>query len=379
MKLFWKIIIPLFLLVIIAAAVVIYENVDRQTELIYDNNQHMLENNYIILTSFIRKQEEKLIALATQTANIKKVQQAYAGKKREVLFKLQNPGYQKLKQQGIVSGQGFFSPPAKTFLRLHSPKKYDDDVSAFRLMAVALNAQKKPMFGIEPGKYGLAIRGGVPVSSAGTQLGEVEYMRFIDESVLQQVRELIHGELSIYVPVETKAVMTKAKLTENAPAGLLSYSTTVEKLLPIDSLVYKQVLQSGKKFTIQVSDQAHSFDVLIAPLLDYKGDVAAVLEIRLLRDPLLAEIVQTRNVGIMFGLIVLLIGALIIWLIVQRSISKPIVQLRRFATDISLGNLDVSIAVNSKDEINALAESFERMRVSLKGAIKRLQEKKKKA
>ncbi|MGM0644624.1 MAG: HAMP domain-containing protein [Thermodesulfobacteriota bacterium] len=45
------------------------------------------------------------------------------------------------------------------------------------------------------------------------------------------------------------------------------------------------------------------------------------------------------------------------------------------ANRISVGNLEIEIPKESKDEIGALAEAFERMRVSMVFAIKQLRKK----
>lgn len=55
-----------------------------------------------------------------------------------------------------------------------------------------------------------------------------------------------------------------------------------------------------------------------------------------------------------------------------QKLTRPIVELTDAANRISLGELDVPIAVQSDDEIGTLGESLDRMRISLKQAIERL-------
>ena len=52
--------------------------------------------------------------------------------------------------------------------------------------------------------------------------------------------------------------------------------------------------------------------------------------------------------------------------------STASVELTEAANRISLGELDAPIAVQAEDEIGTLAESLDRMRISLKQAIERL-------
>jgi methyl-accepting chemotaxis protein len=63
--------------------------------------------------------------------------------------------------------------------------------------------------------------------------------------------------------------------------------------------------------------------------------------------------------------------AIIAWFS-ARSISKPILEMTDAATRMSLGDLDVEINIESRDEIGMLAKSIVRMQTSLAYAMKRL-------
>ncbi len=58
-----------------------------------------------------------------------------------------------------------------------------------------------------------------------------------------------------------------------------------------------------------------------------------------------------------------------------RKLVNPIVTLTRAAEKMSLGDIDISIDVDSKDEIGSLAEAIKRMQISLKMAMERLRKK----
>ena len=72
--------------------------------------------------------------------------------------------------------------------------------------------------------------------------------------------------------------------------------------------------------------------------------------------------------------VVALVGGLAVGLMVSRSITTAVGTLIQAAEHISMGELDTAVALNSKDELGDLAQSFERMRVSLKAAMDRLQQ-----
>jgi len=51
---------------------------------------------------------------------------------------------------------------------------------------------------------------------------------------------------------------------------------------------------------------------------------------------------------------------------ISRSVSKPLIELKKSAEEITKGDFDNKIEIHSNDEIGSLAESFEQMRIELK-------------
>ncbi len=57
----------------------------------------------------------------------------------------------------------FHTPPATSFLRVHAPDKFGDDLSGIRGSVVKVNTSKKPASGFETGRYFTGIRAVTPV------------------------------------------------------------------------------------------------------------------------------------------------------------------------------------------------------------------------
>jgi len=78
-----------------------------------------------------------------------------------------------------------------------------------------------------------------------------------------------------------------------------------------------------------------------------------------------------------FGFVVLIDLALLLAVIYLYSYSvvRPVRRLVEVADKISMGDLKTSVDVNAKGEVGALAESIERMQMSVRAAIERLQKK----
>ncbi len=102
---------------------------------------------------------------------------------------------------------------------------------------------------------------------------------------------------------------------------------------------------------------------------DLQSEVAKSIESTLEE----AERVQTTTLFLMVGFttVAAILGATLAWWVV-RSVTVPVRQLVEAADRISMGEMDVAVEIRSRDEIGELADSMERMRVSLKAAMERL-------
>jgi len=78
-----------------------------------------------------------------------------------------------------------------------------------------------------------------------------------------------------------------------------------------------------------------------------------------------------------FGFVVLvdLVLLLAVIYLYSYSVVRPVRRLAEVADKISMGDLKTSVDVNAKGEVGALAESIERMQMSVRAAIERLQKK----
>jgi HAMP domain-containing protein len=79
-----------------------------------------------------------------------------------------------------------------------------------------------------------------------------------------------------------------------------------------------------------------------------------------------------------FIILVVLIMLLAVIYFYSRSVIRPIRHLSEVADKISMGELDTPIQIRAKGEVGLLAESIERMQMSVKAAIERLQKRREK-
>jgi len=88
-----------------------------------------------------------------------------------------------------------------------------------------------------------------------------------------------------------------------------------------------------------------------------------------------AELMAPQRQTLMIGLALLVAAGLIVGfvaLMASRALVRPIISMTRSAERMSMGELDLSIAVKGNDEIASLAKALERLRRSMVAAMRRL-------
>ena len=373
MKIAWKILTPLVIAFTVIIGLLIWQGINAQINLLNNRDIADLEDSYAIFTALLDGQEAKMLALSNSTANIPDVQQAFAEQDREALIRMLTPSFQDMKEKEIVSAMAFHSPLSTLFLFLNNPKRYGTD-SSFRHTVVEVNTEQKPLTGIEPGIFGFPVRGLVPINYKGNYVGLVDTVKFMDVAFLESVKAYIHDDLTVYVPEDMAEVMNKVELGTNAPTGFLVYASTSETRLPIEPSLYQQVMSTGDNIIEQVSNQNHNYTVMLVPLLDYKDNIIAVVEFVVSRDMLLDEIARTRNIGLLFGTVFILIlslgtGFYLSWLII-----KPILIIQEGSERIGNGDLTHRLNIKTGDEIEQLANTFNFMTSQLSDLVDNLEQ-----
>jgi HAMP domain-containing protein len=110
----------------------------------------------------------------------------------------------------------------------------------------------------------------------------------------------------------------------------------------------------------------YSENSVVASFINYVPIQKALRDLRL-------TAFKTMSMGIGSVMVILLA----VWVFINRAIARPVIDLTTLANDMSRGKkLDQDIRIKSKDEIGALYESFNRMRVSVVKLAKLLKQKK---
>ncbi|NPV87241.1 MAG: HAMP domain-containing protein [Anaerolineae bacterium] len=387
-----KVFIPLAVLLLLGAAAIILNNVVSANHLLGMEEEKRLLSYAHEFQALIDERGQMAAAMAASVAGLPEVQRAFAKQDRDTLLQIMLPSYQKIADVYGVSQAQFHLPPATSFLRLHKPEKFGDDLTSFRKTVVVANSRRETASGLEVGVGGVGIRGVTPVFFEEKHIGSFEYGMNFDQKFLGEYKQIVGADVAVYLQktvVDPAAASAGGAETETgkSAAGLTLYASTVQDPPLVAEDVRQQVFAEGVERISYVNVGRNSFAVVTTPILDYQREVIGLAEIFVPRDETLALIARSRNLNLLFILAVL-IGILpLIYVILQRVVVRPLrvamalaqqvaetdlqalsQQMERMAGGDWSGGFTLSaqpIAGAAEDEVGALARALNQMIAAL--------------
>ncbi|MDH5423683.1 MAG: methyl-accepting chemotaxis protein [Gammaproteobacteria bacterium] len=315
-----------------------------------------LESYYQQVLAQLESEGRVAEMMSALVANVPDVQRAFAAGERDRLAELLVPSFKVLKENPDYAARQFqfHLPPATSFLRVHKPQKYGDDLSSFRQTVVMTNNTKKPVRGLEKGVAGLGVRGMVPVFNNDQHIGSLEFGMSFGQPFFDTFKQKTNIDLALYL------------LTDNQ---LKHFAGTIDKgsRLPQDHL--KEALSDI------TTVKHHEFNGLEAghiagPVRDFSGKVIGVLEVVMDRSYYAGAINTQRNQTLLIAVIALMIG-IIFSLLLTRMISKPICDVVVALNDIAAGDGDLTQRLNEDgaNEIARLGKAFNKFVTKIQKVI----------
>jgi len=130
------------------------------------------------------------------------IKEAFKDRDREKLYNLLNDTYKYLSSLGFKQVH-FHLPDNTSFLRMHKPEKYGDNLSSFRYSVEYVNRFKKSIHGLETGRVLPGMRNVYPIFLNENYIGSVE-MSFGIEKVENEIEK-------IYTDIYTHFLIKKDK------------------------------------------------------------------------------------------------------------------------------------------------------------------------
>jgi methyl-accepting chemotaxis protein len=160
-------------IVMVATISMISALIARQMTASFEEAQFELMSR--VMTSGLGTAEMQATAGAEWIAALPPVRKAFASRNREELLAITKDAFALQRDKYGLSQAQFHTPDIKSFLRVHNPSKFGEDLAGYRQIVVEANESKAIRRGIEITTSGVGIFGTVPVTDpAGKHAGTFE-------------------------------------------------------------------------------------------------------------------------------------------------------------------------------------------------------------
>lgn len=297
-----------------------------------------LEAEAVGIEGSIQAEARRAASMARLAAALPPVGEAMAAGDRDALAAIMVPAFEAVSAEGVGQFQ-FHLPPATSFLRVHQPERFGDDLSSFRKTVVETNARRQTVSGIEVGVAGLGIRGVQPVFNGARHLGSVEMGLQMGDS---------------FLAAHTDRTGTRAAVHRITETGMQQVGSSFPQAFTFDAQAMQQGLDAPVIIPRVVLDGTpHSLRVF--PLRDFDGQTIGVITVALDRSALDASHARLLTVFSTLSVLIVLAGAGLAWLL-NRSIARPLVAFNGSLQAIARGETQVDVfGADRKDEIGDLA------------------------
>ncbi|AEJ19117.1 cache domain-containing protein [Gracilinema caldarium] len=212
----------------------------------------------------------------------------FAKRDRLGLYNYLKDKYEPLKQR--VVRFHFHLPNGTSFLRMHNPEYYGDNLLDLRPMVRAVLAKKEKVQGMERGRDGLGLRVLMPLWMDGEFIGAVEFGMDFGTLFVQGLKKKYGGEYYIFV------------FEDSMQYRLVAGTLDKPRCPTADRLI--ENLREGKP---QLSlDCSHARAVGLYPYRDYSGTVIGFIKAELQKIPLSDALASIQKQLFLLGLVLVI-------------------------------------------------------------------------
>ncbi|MFZ5799264.1 MAG: cache domain-containing protein [Thermodesulfobacteriota bacterium] len=356
----WKLLAPFLFLALAGAISLFIVSYRFEKSLIHVNEEKQLLNQYRVFLNDIQLKENMAMSLAHLMAENPEVARAFAARNRQRLLGLLLPGYSVLCQRYGVEQLHFHVPPAISFLRVHAPEKFGDEMAEFRPTIVQVEKTGKSISGIERGVFGMSIRGVAPVYYEGAQIGTVEVGLSLDDPFLQEFRNTYGSDVSIYVADNSRGLASRV-FSSTRGAAFLSPD------------LFERSYRQGEVAVRSTELDGRNMAIITGPVRDFSYQIIAVVELCVDRGPTLALLKKYAFIAAAIGLVGFGASVAFIYCIAVLY-TRRIERVVESGKLIASGQRDTGISMESRDELGVMAEAINQMFVSLKESRERIKD-----
>lgn len=320
-----------------------------------------------ILSISLSTSEDRALSTAEVVANSPHVRDLFAKRNRAGLLKETIDMYGVQHEKYGLSTSQFNIPPSNSFLRLHAPDKYGDDLSDYRPMVVSVLKEQTPIRGIALTRVGPGIFAVVPVKDPsgkftgsfeiGLDFGPVldsiktnygfDSTLLIDEEILSKVSTRLKGD-----------VFNK----DNRVGKYLRFYTTNTDLMK-ELIEDKDLKINDEKKYVRETNSKH-YGLVLMPIKIYTGETIGVIAIANDFSGSRSDALQIWVWQILMALfgIILLYG--MIKIVLKGLILRPLEVINKHFNSLISGNSNETIVDSDHfcEEIQGLVKVYEKIR-----------------
>lgn len=358
LRLWVQIMIAMGAAIAIVGNVLTFSNMFRMNDLIREAERSALDAHFKTIKKSIKSAGDTAEVMSALVASIPLVQERFAAGDRKAVGDLFIPGFKTLSRDYGIEQFQFHTPPAMSWLRMHLPEKFGDDLSSFRHTVVTANKTVKPLSGLEGGVGGLGVRGMTPVLFGGRHVGSVEFGLSFGQHFFDSLKEQNGVDAALHVFDGQESFKT------------LGSTFGKETLLPTD--VLRKAL--GGQPQIGYRDIMGAPNVVYAAAIaDYSGKSIGVVEVAMDNTRYREMIASTRMTAVAVAILSIL-GGLALAMMLARHFERRIGVVVAGMERIAQGDFSQKVELDGKDEIASLARAAEAMREGLHGMAKQVGE-----
>ncbi|WMS85644.1 methyl-accepting chemotaxis protein [Pleionea litopenaei] len=351
-----KIGLGVILSVIVTILLVSILSISNMKSVLMQAEARELETYYRQVLSQIEEEGRVAEMMSALVGNIPEVQQRLANKERDALAQMLVPSFNVLKSNPdyAVRQFQFHLPPATSFLRVHKPEKFGDDLSSFRSTVVSTNTSVKAIRGLEKGVAGLGSRGMVPVKFQGKHIGSLEFGMSFGQTFFDNFKQQNNIDIALHL-VES--------------GGMAYFAGTIDAASRLDSNTLMDALK-GLTPVQQHKVNGREAGHIAGPVRDYSGNIIGVLEVAMDRSYYAEAIQSQQNEVFMIGLFALIAGIAFSFFL-TRTISKPIEEVVSALNDIAAGDGDLTqrLEEQGNNELARLGKAFNKFAEKIRNLI----------
>ncbi|MGC2854811.1 methyl-accepting chemotaxis protein [Novispirillum sp. DQ9] len=304
-----------------------------------------LENRFAAVSAALEAETLRASSLAELAGRLPQAGAALAAGNRQALADMFVPGFKAMKGPYGLEQFQFHTAPATSFLRVHKPEQFGDDLSSFRHTVVEANRAGKAAIGLEAGVAGMGVRGVVPVAGPdGRQAGSVEFGASVGQPFLDRMKGLFGGEFALYIP-------------DPQTGGLKALGETTAGWRPADDATVKAAL-TGAPVAASARRDGTPYAVYVAGLKDFSGKPAAALVIAMDSSAYVTAFNRALLIGVVMAVLALALGvAVTLW--IKRTVAAPIAAMTGAMARLADGDLDTPLPeADSADEIGDMGRAL---------------------